>query len=87
MIEVVSPGNKDSTHTVASFIAKAVDFIRNGIHFLVIDLFPPGPRDPQGMAQAIRDQLEGESLGPRPARQTHDSRRLSTPATIACLSR
>src|SRR6516164_3723151 len=57
MIEVVSPGNKDSKHAVASFIAKAVDFIRNGIHFLVIDLFPPGPRDPQGMAQAIWDEL------------------------------
>ena len=47
MIEVVSPGNKDSKHAIASFIAKAVDFIRNGIHFLVIDLFPPGPRDPR----------------------------------------
>ena len=34
MIEVVSPGNKDSKHAVSSFIAKAVDFIRNGIHFL-----------------------------------------------------
>jgi hypothetical protein len=65
MIEVVSPGNKDTKHAVASFTAKAVDFIRNGIHFLVIDLFPPGPRDPQGMAQAIWDELVGESLGAR----------------------
>ena len=80
IIEVVSPGNKDSKHTVASFIAKAVDFIRNGIHFLVIDLFPPGPRDPQGMAQAIRDELVGESLGPRPADKLM-TLRLSTPAT------
>ena len=47
--------------------AKAVDFIRNGIHFLVIDLFPPGPRDPQGIAQAIWDELVGGSLGTRPA--------------------
>jgi hypothetical protein len=67
MIEVVSPGNKDSKHAIASFIAKAVDFIRNGIHCLVIDLFPPGPRDPQGLAQAIWDELVGESLGPRSA--------------------
>ena len=67
MIEVVSPGNKDSKHVVASFIAKAVDFIRKGIHFLLIDLFPPGPRDPQGIAQAIWDELAGESLGTRPA--------------------
>jgi hypothetical protein len=26
MIEVVSPGNKDSKHALASFVAKAVDF-------------------------------------------------------------
>jgi hypothetical protein len=63
MIEVVSPGNKDSKHAIALFIAKAVDFIRNGIHFLVIDLFPPGPRDPQGIAQAIWNELVGELLG------------------------
>jgi hypothetical protein len=62
MIEVVSPGNKDSKHAVASFVAKAVDFIRNGIHFLVIDPFPPGPRDPGGIAQAIWDGLVGEPL-------------------------
>ena len=67
MIEVVSPGNKDTKHAIASFIAKAVDFIRNGIHFLAIDLFPPGPRDPHGLAQAIWDELVGEPLGTRPA--------------------
>jgi hypothetical protein len=67
MIEVVSPGNKETKHAVASFTAKAVDFIRNGIHFLVVALFPPGPRDPQGIAQAIWDALVGESLGKRPA--------------------
>lgn len=67
MIEVVSPGNKDSRHAIASFIAKAVDFIRNGIHFLMIDLFPPGPRDLHGLAQAVWDELVGESLGTRPA--------------------
>lgn len=66
MIEVVSPGNKDSKHAIASFVAKAVDFIRNGIHFLVIDPFPPGPRDPNGIAQAIWDQLVGDPLATRP---------------------
>ncbi len=66
MIEVVSPGNKDSKHAIASFVAKAVDFLRNGIHFLAIDLFPPGPRDPDGIAQAIWDELVGEPLASRP---------------------
>jgi hypothetical protein len=66
VIEVVSPGNKDTKHAVGSFVAKAVDFIRNGIHFLVVDLFPPGPRDPQGIPQAVWDELVGEPLGTRP---------------------
>src|SRR5262249_941650 len=67
MIEVVSPGNKDSKHAIASFVAKAVDILRNGIHFLVVDPFPPGPRDPDGIAQAIWDQRVGERLADRSA--------------------
>jgi hypothetical protein len=67
MIEVISPGNKDSKHAIASFVSKAVDFIRNGIHFLVVDPFPPGPRDPDGIAQAIWDQLIDEQLANRAA--------------------
>jgi hypothetical protein len=66
MIEVVSPGNKDSKHAISSFLAKAVDFLRNGIHFLFIDLFPPGPRDPNGIAQAIWDKIVGEPLAATP---------------------
>jgi hypothetical protein len=44
MIEIVSPGNKDSRHAAASFVGKAVDFLRAGVHFLMVDPFPPGPR-------------------------------------------
>jgi Protein of unknown function (DUF4058) len=66
MIEVVSPGNKDSKHAIASFVAKAADFLRNGIHLLVVDPFPPGPRDPDGIGQAIWDELVGEPLATRP---------------------
>lgn len=62
MIEVVSPGNKQSAGTVASFVTKAVDFLSNGIHFLMIDPFPPGPRDPGGLARAIWDQLTGAAF-------------------------
>ena len=70
MIEVVSPGNKDTRHAIASFVGKAVDFIRSGIHFLAIDPFPPGPRDPHGIAQAIWDELVGEPLEARQASRT-----------------
>lgn len=66
MIEVVSPGNKDGKSAFASFVGKAVDFLRAGIHVLVIDPFPPGPRDPDSLAVAIWDELVGESLANRP---------------------
>jgi hypothetical protein len=66
-IEIVSPGNKDNKNGIGSFVAKAVDFLRNGIHLVVIDLLPPGPRDPAGLPQLIWDEVSDEPLGPRPA--------------------
>src|SRR5206468_3914056 len=49
VIAVVSPGNKGSRSALRSFVEKAVDFLRQGVHLLVLDLFPPSVRDPQGM--------------------------------------
>jgi hypothetical protein len=58
VIEIVSPGNKSSRSALKSFVEKTVDFLRNGIHLLVIDLFPPSARDPQGIHKAIWDEIE-----------------------------
>ena len=58
VIEIVSPGNKDSRAALHDFIAKVIDFLRAGIHVLVIDLFPPTPRDPFGLHKAIWDEIE-----------------------------
>ncbi len=57
MIEIVSPGNKSSRHGLRSFVEKAVEVLRAGVHLLIVDLFPPGPRDPQGIHRAIWDQF------------------------------
>ena len=57
IIEIVSPGNKDSKHAVRAFIAKAAELIWQGVNLLVVDLFPPGPRDPQGVHQLIWDEI------------------------------
>src|SRR5262249_11706299 len=62
VIEVVSPGNKASRAELRAFVEKTADLIRQGIHLLVIDLFPPGPRDPQGIHKAIWDEFEEENL-------------------------
>jgi hypothetical protein len=57
LVEVVSPGNKGSKHALRAFVEKADAALRAGIHLLIIDLFPPGPRDPQGIHKAIWDQV------------------------------
>jgi hypothetical protein len=57
VIEVVSPGNKSSQHALRSFVEKAGELLCAGIHLLVVDLFPPSPRDPQGIHKAIWDLI------------------------------
>ncbi len=58
VLEVVSPGNKASRSALRSFVEKTVDLLRQGIHLLVVDLFPPSVRDPQGIHKAIWDEIE-----------------------------
>jgi hypothetical protein len=60
ILEIISPGNKDSQHAIRAFARKAVEFLQAGIHLLIVDLFPPGPRDPQGMHKVIWDRLRDE---------------------------
>ena len=49
MIEILSPGNKSSRHAIRSLLEKALTALKQGIHLLILDLSPPGPRDPQGV--------------------------------------
>lgn len=60
VIEIVSPGNKSSRHAIHDFTRKAVAFLHAGIHLLIVDLFPPGRRDPQGIHKVIWDRLHEE---------------------------
>jgi hypothetical protein len=57
VIEIVSPGNKNTRHAIRAFVSKASDLIWQGIHLLVVDLFPPSERDPQGIHKAIWDEI------------------------------
>lgn len=68
VIEIVSPGNKGSTSAVQAFVQKAFEFLNSGVHLLVIDLFPPTRRDPDGLNNAIWEEF---GVGPfdRPAGQ------------------
>jgi hypothetical protein len=58
VIEIVSPGNKDSRAALRDFVDKVIDFLRAGIHVLVIDLFPRTARDPNGIHKRIWDEIE-----------------------------
>jgi hypothetical protein len=60
VIEFVSPGNKSSRHALDSFVDKACNLLDRGIHLLVVDLFPPSERDPQGIHGAIWSQFSDE---------------------------
>ena len=60
IIEIVSPGNKDSRHPIRSFVEKVADVLSQGIHLVVVDLFPPTPRDPHGIHKAIWDEFSDE---------------------------
>ncbi len=57
-MEILSPANKDRPQSVEDFAAKAVSALDVGVHLLLVDLFPPGPHDPQGMHSIIRQRLE-----------------------------
>src|SRR5438132_3216669 len=62
VVEIVSPGNKGSQAEFRAFVHKSADLIRQGVHLLVIDLFPPGKRDPQGIYKAIWDEFLDEDF-------------------------
>jgi hypothetical protein len=65
VIEIVSPGNKDSRAALRDFVDKAIDFLREGVHLLIVDLFPPTPRDPLGIHKVLWDEiLEGPFVFP-----------------------
>lgn len=53
IIEIVSPGNKNGQTEFAAFVQKADQTLLAGIHLLIVDLFPPTKRDPQGLHRAI----------------------------------
>jgi hypothetical protein len=57
MIEVLSAGNKSSRHAIRSFLDKAVAALDSGIHLLLIDIHPPGPRDPHGIHGTILNEI------------------------------
>ena len=58
IVEIVSPGNKNSRHGLRAFVDKTEEVIRAGVHLLIVDLFPSGSFDPEGIHAAIWDRFD-----------------------------
>lgn len=58
VIELVSPGNKHSQAEIGRLVKKSASLVHEGINLLVVDPFPPTPRDPQGIANLIWHEID-----------------------------
>ena len=59
MVEIVSPGNKSSRSAIRAFVEKAAALLEQRIHLLVVDVHPPGRRDPHGVHAEIWEEIAG----------------------------
>jgi hypothetical protein len=57
LIEILSPANKHSQATLDRFVEKVLASLHDGVHVLVVDLFPPGRSDPDGIHGIIWERL------------------------------
>lgn len=71
-IEILSSGNKSSRRALNRFLDKACSAIEQGIHLVIIDPYPPGTLDPNGIHGAIWDEID-----PAAPFQFPDDRRLT----------
>jgi hypothetical protein len=60
VVELVSPGNKESAREFRRFIGKLTDVLEVRLHLAVIDPFPPTARDPDGVHAAVWKRLRGK---------------------------
>ena len=64
VLEVVSPSSKRGPLNTAVFVERATAVIDHGIHLVVLDLFPPGRSDPDGLHALIWGELGGTYVAP-----------------------
>lgn len=64
VVEIVSRGNKSAREPLDAFVKKVAALLEKGIHLLIIDLRPPGRRDPAGIHNEIWQAIAGEDYVP-----------------------
>lgn len=55
VVEIVSPANKDRWEHVDELAGKVDGLLSAGVHVLLVDPFPPGKHDPQGVDAVVRE--------------------------------
>jgi len=65
-IEIVSPANKHNALALRKFVEESLEFLKNGVNLLIVDLFPPTARDPKGIHPAIWDEIDEAHVEWRP---------------------
>jgi hypothetical protein len=65
IIEIVSPGNKAARNPLRALVEKAAELLSKGVHLLVVDVHPPGRRDPKGIHGEIWQEVAGQEYEAR----------------------
>lgn len=68
LVELVSLANKDRAASVAAFVDKLAAALCEGVHLLIVDLFPQTARDPTGLHDTLWRDLGGRGLDRSPAK-------------------
>ncbi|MBI4615835.1 MAG: DUF4058 family protein [Planctomycetes bacterium] len=80
VVEIVSPGNKDSDRRARNFEEKILVCLASGLHVLVVDVLPPTGPAP-GFAAAVARELGSASL-PEEGRAATSFECQPSPATV-----
>lgn len=57
LIDIVSPGHKINPRAFRHYVSNCAAVVRQGIHFLIVDLFRPSEHNTYGIHKAIWDML------------------------------
>lgn len=62
VIEILSPGNKAGRAAIKELVEKVSGLVQNGVHVMLIDLFGPTSRDPNGIHKLVWDEFQVEDF-------------------------
>jgi hypothetical protein len=68
VLEILSPGNKSSRGALDDFAHEAHTLLKAGIHFALVDLFPPTRRDPEGIHPILWSDEDDDTFRFDPAK-------------------